>query len=164
MEIRSCSQVDLHQLRSRWPVAGDVHGWHVSQSDADYLVAWEQDEPVGSVVLRWSGPIGVNARHEHAQVPAVLHLQVRPTHRGRGVGSALIGACETQVHDRGLDRLSLTVSLVNTAAEDLYRRLGYQPTGVTDVSEYDWLEDDETSHHEVETDQLLVKELAASRG
>lgn len=47
----------------------------------------------------------------------------------------------------------------NPAAERLYRRLGYRPTGVIDVSEYDWITPEGAVRHETERDHLLVKDL-----
>jgi GNAT superfamily N-acetyltransferase len=51
---------------------------------------------------------------------------VLPDHRGRGIGTALLGALEREARDRGIDRLSLSVERDNPAVA-LYERLGFRP-------------------------------------
>lgn len=159
MQIRPCSELDLAQVRHRWPLPGDVHAGHAGQADSEYLIAWDGDEPLGSVVLRWAGPLGPHARAAHGASPALMHLHVREPFRGRGIGTALIEAGAAAAHDRGSSELVLAVGLDNPAAARLYERLGYRPSGIIDRSEYDWLDDDGLVHHEVEIDQLLVRRL-----
>ncbi|KAI0022971.1 acyl-CoA N-acyltransferase [Xylariomycetidae sp. FL0641] len=57
-------------------------------------------------------------------------LYVDTRAHGRGVGSKLIAAVETQARAEGLRQLWLSVYEHNTAAQRLYLRLGYQQVGV----------------------------------
>ncbi|WMY79478.1 acetyltransferase [Citricoccus sp. I39-566] len=50
----------------------------------------------------------------------------------------------------------------NPEAERLYRRLGYRPTGIIDVSEYDWITPEGAVRHETERDHLLIKDLSTT--
>jgi ribosomal protein S18 acetylase RimI-like enzyme len=52
-------------------------------------------------------------------------LYVLPSHRGRGVGSALFDACERACKGLGVRALHLGVRPTNRAAA-LYRRLGFR--------------------------------------
>jgi ribosomal protein S18 acetylase RimI-like enzyme len=83
-----------------------------------YLVAWDGDEPLGHARLAFKDP------------PELQDVEVRVGHRRRGVASALTLAAEREAAARGHDRLRLTVSDTNDAAQALYRRLGYADAGI----------------------------------
>jgi ribosomal protein S18 acetylase RimI-like enzyme len=83
-----------------------------------YLVAWEDDAPLGHAHIALREP------------PELGDVEVLPEHRRRGVGTALARAAEHTVAARGHDRLRLTVSATADAPRALYRRLGYGDCGV----------------------------------
>jgi len=88
----------------------------LEQANSEYLVAWDDEEPVGHVCLEWSEP------------PELQDLWVLPDRRGEGIGAALVGAVEERVAPRSA-RLRLTVGIANRGAARLYERLGYARTG-----------------------------------
>jgi [ribosomal protein S18]-alanine N-acetyltransferase len=88
------------------------------QGDGFYLVAWEDREPLGHAHLALTEP------------PELQDVEVRPDHRRRGVATALTRAAEHEARTRGYDRLRLTVSETNEAAQALYRSLGYGDVGI----------------------------------
>lgn len=90
----------------------------LGQGDGFYLVAWEDDEPLGHAHLALTDP------------PELQDVSVSPEHRRRGVASALTAAAEREAGARGFSRLRLTVSIDNEAAQTLYRGLGYRDAGV----------------------------------
>ena len=90
----------------------------LEQADGFYLIAWEADDPLGHAYLALTDP------------PELQDVAVRPEHRRRGVATALAAAAEDEAGARGFDRLTLTVSIDNEAAQVLYRGLGYQDAGV----------------------------------
>jgi [ribosomal protein S18]-alanine N-acetyltransferase len=90
----------------------------LNQGNGFYLVAWADDRPLGHAHLALTDP------------PELQDVSVRPEYRRRGVASALTASAEREVRDRGFDRLRLTVSVENTAAQALYRRLGYGDVGI----------------------------------
>jgi ribosomal protein S18 acetylase RimI-like enzyme len=90
----------------------------LGQGDGYYLVAWEDDEPVGHAHLALTDP------------PELQDVSVRPEFRRRGVATALAAAAERAVRERGADRLRLSVSVDNEAALALYRGLGYGDVGI----------------------------------
>jgi len=90
----------------------------LDQGNGYYLVAWEEEEPVGHAHLALIDP------------PELQDVSVRPEHRRRGVATALAAAAERAVVERGADRLRLSVSVDNEAALALYRGLGYNDVGI----------------------------------
>jgi ribosomal protein S18 acetylase RimI-like enzyme len=90
----------------------------LGQGDGYYLVAWEDDEPVGHAHLALTDP------------PELQDVSVRPEYRRRGIATALAVAAERAVIARGGHRLRLSVSVDNGAALVLYRGLGYNDVGI----------------------------------
>jgi GNAT superfamily N-acetyltransferase len=164
VDVRACSERDLALLRTRWPTPDDVAGAHYAEQQAGgatFLVGWEADEPVGWALIQWRGCLGENARAAFPECVEVNHLQVREWHRGRGVGTAILAAAVDRARDRGVAQLAVSVSVDNPDAARLYRRLGYQPTGIVDVCCYRWCDDQGSWHDEVESSELLVTRLVA---
>jgi ribosomal protein S18 acetylase RimI-like enzyme len=56
---------------------------------------------------------------------AVRNLYVRPSERGRGIGTALLAAAEAHLESLGVAVVSLEVLAGNEAARRFYRRHGY---------------------------------------
>jgi GNAT superfamily N-acetyltransferase len=162
MDVRPCSERDLQLLREQWATPDDVAGAHYAEQHtgaATFLVAWEVREPCGWALIQWRGCVGENAKTAFPDCVEVNHLQVRPEHRGRGTGTAILAAAEERARDRGLAQLAVSVSIDNPNAARLYRRLGYQPTGVVDACSYRWRDDQGTWHDEIESSELLIKRL-----
>jgi GNAT superfamily N-acetyltransferase len=90
----------------------------LDQGDGFYLVAWDGDRPAGHAHLALTDP------------PELQDVEVSAPYRRRGVGSALTAAAEAEAQKRGFDRLRVTVSVDNAAAQALYRALGYGDTGM----------------------------------
>ena len=59
---------------------------------------------------------------------------VRPDHRGRGIARRLLQAAEAVARDRGCGKLTLEVLSGNTAAQQLYRALGYAPYALDEAA------------------------------
>lgn len=99
--------------------------WRARLSADDYgvFVALLDGEDVGLV--------GVGHSHHHQTDCAVSMTWVAPEVRSRGVGDALVEAAIAWARSRGFPRVRLWVSDTNPAAERLYERHGFAPTGVT---------------------------------
>ena len=111
-EIRELAPADIE------PVAKVLGLARLGQGDGFYLVAWEHDDPLGHAYLALRDP------------PELQDVEVRPAHRRRGVATALADAAEAFVARHGCDRLRLTVSRENAAAQALYLGLGYADVGI----------------------------------
>src|SRR5690606_20929570 len=64
-------------------------------------------------------------------LPGLFSLWVAPSHRGRGVGRALVERVVDEARTRGHARLFLDVGDFNRDAIALYDRCGFHPTGRT---------------------------------
>ncbi|MDT7578980.1 MAG: hypothetical protein QOK35_244 [Pseudonocardiales bacterium] len=86
---------------------------------------------VGSVALALPATRFVNVcRPDEAEVRM---LAVAPDARGRGIGDALMDACERHAHAAGLAGVVLSTEPAMRTAHRLYLRRGYEP-----VPERDW--------------------------
>lgn len=104
---------------------------HCVAVDGDRVVGWCDVNPKTHVALRHSG---------------VLGMGVAVTHRGQGVGAALLRTTLETAAARGLTRIELTVRADNAAAIALYRRFDFELEGrlrgylLLDGQEYDALQ------------------------
>ena len=83
-------------------------------------LAFDDDEPVGVCV-------GFTGYSTFRALPLLnIHdLAVLPTHRGRGIGRALLTAAEDMARSKGYARLTLEVQEDNLPARGLYERFGF---------------------------------------
>jgi ribosomal protein S18 acetylase RimI-like enzyme len=88
------------------------------------VVAEEGAEPLGAAWWRYFQADAPGYGFVDEATPEVS-AAVLPGHRGRGIGTALLGALEREARDRGIDRLSLSVERDNPAVA-LYERLGFR--------------------------------------
>ena len=83
------------------------------------LVASENEEPVGMVVLSAAGGEA-----------EILTLAVAPKARRRGIAGALMKAAEEAAREKQSDVLFLEVAADNEPARALYRALGFSQAGL----------------------------------
>ena len=95
----------------------------VARTDA----AREADGTVGFVMFR----LEVGGYETDCVRGLVDNLYVVADHRSDGVGSALLGAAERRLHERGAAVISLEALAANSGARRFYRRHGYEPHRVT---------------------------------
>ncbi len=89
--------------------------------------AWTEDgggELVGMVGL------DRDPRRHCQHKGTVVAMYVAPAWTGRGLGHALLAALLQEARSLGLERLVLTVTRGNQAAEQLYQRVGFVTFGV----------------------------------
>lgn len=60
----------------------------------------------------------------------VTNVAVDPAYRGRHLGERLMRALMTICADQGITRMTLEVRVTNHVAQNLYRKLGFQPAGI----------------------------------
>lgn len=99
-------------------------------ADATVLLALLHDEAVGTVTAAQGPPFANIALPGELEVRM---LGVLPAARRRGVGRALMAACEDLARMAGLHRVVLSTEPGMTAARALYEDLGYVRT-----PERDW--------------------------
>ena len=93
----------------------------------------------------------------HEAVPEVRNVGVLESHRGRGIGTALMAEAERLAAPVG--RMRLGVGIDNPSARRLYERLGYRPTGKVETTTYDFVDADGITRSATETDEWMEKEL-----
>jgi GNAT superfamily N-acetyltransferase len=94
--------------------------WRSALTDRARFVAESGGEVVGTVGGGASDVTGT---------AALTALWVAPAARGRGVGEALVNKVLEWAKDAGYEQLMLWVVEGNSAAESLYRRVGFRRTG-----------------------------------
>jgi RimJ/RimL family protein N-acetyltransferase len=89
--------------------------------EATWLAAY-----VGAGDIEYCGTIqGIRATHTYG---AIQNVGITPSHRRRGIGSALIAAALAGFQHAGLTRVYLEVTAQNDRAVRLYKRLGFRRT------------------------------------
>ena len=121
MEIQPANILDLGALRrleeacfekDAWPFLDliAVLTWpeviRLKAVDSDEMIGFVAGDPRSSDGVAWISTIGVDPRFQR-----------------RGVGRALLRACEAQIH---LPRMKLTVRVSNQGAISLYEQEGYR--------------------------------------
>jgi GNAT superfamily N-acetyltransferase len=97
-----------------------------AREGSTYLIAWEDDRPVGHAHIAWD--------RTHLGFAEIQDVFVLPELRHRGIATQLTEAAEELARARGWDRVSLSVSQDgNEAAMRLYAKLGYVDAGVGPV-------------------------------
>ena len=91
-----------------------------SKSDEAMLIAELEGQPAGCAFLVTLVDYFNERPHAHLSV-----LAVDKPAEGKGVGSALLSACEQWARGRGSDRLTLSALVTNARARALYERKGF---------------------------------------
>ena len=95
--------------------------WFNKMPDGEAMLIGELDgKPAGVAYLVTLVDYFNGRPHAHLSV-----LAVDKAAEGKGVGSALLDACEQWARDRGSDRLTLSALVTNSRARSLYERRGF---------------------------------------
>jgi len=95
-----------------------------------FFVAWAQEVPVGHVLVNWHDPRQAEPFAAFPDCPEINRLAVIEAFQRRGIATNLIAACEAEAADKGLLQIGLGTNPVIPEDLNLYRRLGYQDSGV----------------------------------
>ena len=94
---------------------------HLHNPRAVMLLAQDGKRITGSALLLF---------RRDSQAARLYSIAVDPQARGRGVGRALLAACEQRAAGRGCTQLRLEVRADNRAAQTLYQHAGYCRRGL----------------------------------
>ncbi|KEP76357.1 hypothetical protein HR12_11645 [Microbacterium sp. SUBG005] len=123
--IRAFAPSDEDAVVALWEEAGLTRPWNDPRADIRrkltvqpelFLVAVEAEEVVGSVMAGYDGHRGW-----------LYYLAAASSHRGRGVGRALVAEAERLLEAMGCPKVQLMVRPDNTGARGFYDALGYEP-------------------------------------
>lgn len=119
--VDAYAEYAAHMSPDAWSsFANDIANVRGRTSDAELLVAEQDDRLVGSVTV-FSGWRGVQAG-----TAGVRLLAVPPEHRGGGVGRALLEECIERARRAGLRRLVMTTTQEMAVLRELTERMGFE--------------------------------------
>ena len=105
--------------------------------DALLVVAEDGDRPVGMAVGHLHRP----STFSEDSAVEISSVYVRPSHRRRGVATALTREVARFARDRGVDRLTLRTFAQNTEAVEAWARMGFEPRAIQMTASVDRLAD-----------------------
>lgn len=123
VRIRSFQTADEDAVVALWEQAGLTRPWNDPRADIRrkltvqpelFLVAVDGDAVVGSVMAGYDGHRGW-----------LYYLASAPSHRGQGIGRALVAEAERLLEAMGCPKVQLMVRPDNASARGFYDALGY---------------------------------------
>ncbi|WP_295828857.1 GNAT family acetyltransferase [uncultured Microbacterium sp.] len=125
VQIRTFTLDDEDAVVALWEQAGLTRPWNDPRVDIRrkltvqpelFLVAFDADRVVGSVMAGYDGHRGW-----------LYYLATAASHRGQGIGRALVAEAERLLEAMGCPKVQLMVRPDNTGARGFYDELGYEP-------------------------------------
>jgi ribosomal protein S18 acetylase RimI-like enzyme len=123
---------------------------------ATFLLAWENETPVGYLLIKWNGSDARVVQRHMGRCPELDGITVAEGQRSRGIGTTLIQEAERLVANAGFEAVALAVGIDNPRAQALYERLGYVDWG-HGTFEASWEAPNAPGGREYETCVELVK-------
>jgi len=120
------------------------------------LVAEADGRVVGQIFVHFTSPWPIPG--SHAPAGYLYAFRVRPTHRARGIGKALLQEAEDRLTAAGSAHAVIAVAQDNVEARRLYERRGYKWLA-DDPGHWTYLDEHGTTRHVHEPAHLLVKTL-----
>jgi ribosomal protein S18 acetylase RimI-like enzyme len=93
-----------------------------------YLLAWQEQLPVGYVLLHFRHPPYHSSCQHYPECAYVEALTTRPDKQRQGVATSLMQIAEVYTRQHRAECIGLSVGVDNGPAQALYRKLAYQPT------------------------------------
>ncbi|MEM8842651.1 MAG: GNAT family N-acetyltransferase [Pseudomonadota bacterium] len=115
-------------------------GAEMAQGHYDHLLDWVSQHPAAADLVAESGghvagwllagveiDTGMLVPEAARETGWISDIFVAPSHRGRGIATALIAAAEARFAAHGIRRVEIAAVVGNARAIALYRRLGFAP-------------------------------------
>jgi ribosomal protein S18 acetylase RimI-like enzyme len=128
VQIRQLSVDDRPAAVVLWRTAGLVRPWNDPEADFDRAVAGVNSAVLGAVDE--NDLVGTVMVGEDGHRGWVYYVATAPSHRGRGLGRAVMDAAEGWLAARGVAKLNLMVRSDNADVAGFYASLGYKVEGV----------------------------------
>jgi len=129
MNIQKCRKKDLNVLNKCLPMVKNKHQWRFDiqkQNKGAYLIAWQNNRPVGCLVLLFEGVDIAKIKNILPTCPDINYLYIHEDYRKRGIATSLIKeACEICVKN-GYRQIGLLVDKNNKLAIELYISFGFK--------------------------------------
>ncbi len=123
-ELRNLDDRDVDGVVDLWDRCGLVRSWNdphrdIERSRADGVAQLVAVDESGGII--GSALVGYDGHRGWAN-----YVAVDPTHRGTGLGRALMAEAEERLRSLGCPKLNLQVRLGNDDAIEFYKSLGYE--------------------------------------
>ncbi|MFC7749630.1 ribosomal protein S18-alanine N-acetyltransferase [Paenibacillus thermoaerophilus] len=119
-DIPTICEIEIESFATPWSEAA-FYNELVNNHFAHYIVL--QEDGTGSIVGYGGMWIVMDEAH-------VTNVAIRSPWRGRKLGEKLMRKLQTTAVSRGAERMTLEVRVSNTVAQNLYRKLGFVPSGI----------------------------------
>jgi GNAT superfamily N-acetyltransferase len=132
-DLRQLAVEDLEPLERELPVwSSREYAKRLQaqlQGDLVMIVAWAADRPIGRAMILFPSHEEYSESAERERCAEIRDVEVVPSARRVGVGTAMIAKLEAVARGRGFARTGLSVGRDREygAARDLYAKLGYRP-------------------------------------
>lgn len=138
--------------------ADDLHGQ--SLSEISFFVDFMNGNPVGHALVRWLGPRDERVRREYPDCPEIYRVRVLKEFRSQGIATAIIKKCENEALKKHCSLIGLGTHSNITLKDNLYIRLGYEPSTVNSYTDtYKTRSDDGTVVTISKYAQFLIKKI-----
>lgn len=121
-------QTPKRELADAWRVRRSKYVSWLASPDAFFIVAEEDDKPVGYAFVT-VGP-GYASWLTGDRAAVLETLSVLPDQRGGGVGTALLEAAWARLGDHGIEDMAITTTRTNVDAQRFYEREGFNQSFV----------------------------------
>lgn len=117
-DIPAVAQIERESFATPW--SPDAFYTELTKNLFAHYFVLEQDEQVVGYAGMW---VLLDEAH-------VTNIALREAFRGRGLGERLLREMMAVAWQRGAKRMTLEVRVSNERAQRLYRKLGFEPSGV----------------------------------
>ena len=127
VEIRAPKEFDPEAYRRVYREADE--GWSLRLSWSDEELAEHFSDPHNRVYFAYEGgePVGMVELELLPPLAEVAYLGVVPSHRGRGIGQALLAHALMEAQKSGVEAVKVRAHDHEKEALGLYRKLGFRP-------------------------------------
>ena len=165
LRIEKCRSKDLERLEEAIPSGPsrfhEQRFVRQQMGTSTYLIAWDDERPVGHAEIRWNGCAAAEVRRRFPRCPEISALDVWPAGmRSRGIGTTLIAAAERLAIARKIREIGLGVADDNPRAAALYRRLGFAEVNCQYNNSYEIAKPTGARETVNESCRFLVKHLS----
>lgn len=124
--VRPLRETDLEQVPRVWTEAGLPYRSKGRDTPEGLRAQLLRDPDLFVGAFDGDKMVGVALATDDGRKGWINRLAVIPSHRGLGVGKALVKACEEALGKRGRGVISILIEGENEASESLFLRAGYR--------------------------------------
>lgn len=125
-----------------------------------YLVAWQDNQPVGHLFLKWDGTSEESVQAIIDDCPDIEDIFVLKDYRMHGIGHELLKTVERSAREKGCRQIGLAVGLTNHTARELYQHEGFIKSTIAPYTiSWNYIAGNGTEKTETTICEYFVKQL-----